>query len=618
MDKKSILGILVAVAGLICWNIYYTRQLQDYRAAEQAARDAAAAKAAEEAKNQPPAPTVSAPATVIAPPVAAPPAPPVAVEPVVSEQIEKLSTKSVEYAFTNLGGGLQRAKLFEHLMDKSSRQNVVLNEFGSIPIGAVSEVAGEKTREPFKVTRDLSGAVVFESLEARPVLLTKKFTLPQFEALQGDDRLREEYRLRLDLTFANSGPQPVPVPAYFVHTGSAGPIHHLDQALYIGFNYFRGTTNTFIPASWFSGGGFLFFSKPPRAVYPEKPEVMSEVRWAASTNQYFATIITPIVPQKTDRATQTNLRGVGVWAKRFQLTPEQWQAAGHSDSLPGEPFAVDGALAMPGFTLAPRESVTRSFHLLAGPREHRRLRELSEAEDEILDFGWFALISKGLLNSLNFFNSLLGSYWAAIIALTICIRSAMWPLQNRATQTAKKMQALSPKLKELQEKFKDDPTRMQQETTKMWKEYGINPLGGCLPMLVQIPIFFGFFNMLNKAVELRNSSFLWVHDLSQPDTVARILGFPLNPLPLVMAVTMIWQMHVTPKTGDAMQQRLMMFMPLIFIAFCYNYAAALALYWTVQNLFSIVQLFITRDKGTATPQKVAVPAKLVGPARKKR
>ena len=612
MDKKSVIGIVIAVIGLIAWNFHYSRQLQEYHAAEQAAREAAAAKAAEEAKKLPAAETVAAP------PVATPPAAPVAVEQVVPEQIEKVSTKSVEYVFTNLGGGLQRAKLFEHLVDKSSKRNVVLNEFGSIPIGAVSDVAGEKTKGPFKITRDASGAILFESAAAAPVLLTKKFTLPQFEALTGDDRLREEYRLRLDLTFANPGAQPAPVAGYYVHTGSAGPIHHLDQALFVGFNYFRGTTNTFIPASWFSGGGFLFFSKPPRAVYPEKPEVMSEVRWAAATNQYFATIITPIMPEKIDRATQTNLRGVGVWAKRFDLTRDQWEAAGHHDSLPGEPFAVDGALAMPGFTLAPGESVTRSFNLFAGPREHRRLRQLKEAEDEILDFGWFALISKGLLNSLNFFNGFFGSYWAAIIALTICIRSAMWPLQNRATQTAKKMQALSPKLKELQEKYKDDPMRMQQETTKMWKEYGINPLGGCLPMFVQIPIFFGFFNMLNKAVELRNSSFLWVHDLSQPDTIARILGFPLNPLPLVMAATMIWQMQLTPKTGDAMQQRLMMFMPLIFIAFCYNYAAALALYWTVQNLFSIVQLFITRDKGTPPPQKIAVPAKIASPVRKKR
>ena len=115
-------------------------------------------------------------------------------------------------------------------------------------------------------------------------------------------------------------------------------------------------------------------------------------------------------------------------------------------------------------------------------------------------------------------------------------------------------------------------------------------------MLIQIPIFFGFYSMLGTAIELRNSSFFWVHDLSQPDTVAYILGFPLNILPLLMAGTMLWQMSLTPKTGDAMQRRMFMFMPLIFILFAYNFASALSLYWTTQNLISVVQLYATRNR----------------------
>lgn len=603
MDRKSIIGIVAAVLGLICWNVYYTRQLQEYRVAEQAAKAEADARAAEDAKNAPP-PTPNPVAAPLEAPATA------AVEPSAPEQVEKLATSSVEYAFTNLGGGLLRATLLNHVVDRAAATKVVLNEFGVIPIGAVSSVAGEKTSQPFKITRDdAARTVTFEPVSEQPVSLTKRFTLPQFESLDGVDRLREEYRVKLDLIFSNPGTQPASVANYFVHTGSAAPIHHLDQPLYVGFNHFRGTKNTFVPATWFDAGGFLFWKTPQRSVYPDPPETMDDLRWAAATNQYFASIITPIVPEKADRATQLAGRGVGVWAKRFGITPEQWKAAGHIDSLPGAPYAVDGALAMPGFTLAPGETATRSFHIVAGPNEHRRLRELAEEEDEILDFGWFALISKILLWSLNFFNGLFGNYWGAIIALTICIRSLMWPLQNRATNTAKQMALLSPKLKELQEKYKDDPMRLQQETTKMWKEYGINPIGGCLPMLVQIPVFFGFFNMLNKAVELRNSPFLWVHDLSQPDTVGHVLGFPVNILPLVMAGTMLWQMHVTPKAGDPMQQRIMMFMPLIFIAFCYNYAAALALYWSVQNLFSIVQLYLTRDKGVPALVKVAAPPK---------
>jgi YidC/Oxa1 family membrane protein insertase len=130
---------------------------------------------------------------------------------------------------------------------------------------------------------------------------------------------------------------------------------------------------------------------------------------------------------------------------------------------------------------------------------------------------------------------------------------------------------------------------------KLYREYGVNPFGGCLPMLIQIPIFFGFYTMLGTSIELRNSSFLWIHDLSQPDTVLHLLGFPINLLPILMAGTMVWQMAISPKSGDVLQQKIFYFMPLIFLAFCYNYASGLALYWTTQNAFSIIQLYLTRN-----------------------
>jgi YidC/Oxa1 family membrane protein insertase len=179
------------------------------------------------------------------------------------------------------------------------------------------------------------------------------------------------------------------------------------------------------------------------------------------------------------------------------------------------------------------------------------------------------------------------------------------------------MSALSPKIQELREKYKDDPTRMNQESMKLYKQYGINPVGGCLPMLIQIPIFFGLFTMLRQAVELRGAHFLWIHDLSQPDTLFMIpglgwipilgtpgVGLPINVLPLIMAATSFWMTHLTPKSGDPTQQRMMMFMPIIFIVFCYNFAAALALYYTAQNLFSILQLYQNRKQPMPTLEKL--------------
>jgi YidC/Oxa1 family membrane protein insertase len=212
---------------------------------------------------------------------------------------------------------------------------------------------------------------------------------------------------------------------------------------------------------------------------------------------------------------------------------------------------------------------------------------------------------------MNSLHGLVGNYAAAILALTTIIRLVLWPLQSKANRSMRQMAALAPKMQELREKYKDDPTRMNQEVMKLYKEYGINPVGGCLPMMIQIPIFFGLYKMLAQAVELRNARFLWVQDLSQPDTVAHlpVLGWPINIIPLCMAATQIWLMQMTPKTGDATQRRVMMFTPLIFLFICYNFAAALALYYTTQNLFSILQFYLNKQQPMPELQKVVSPAR---------
>ncbi len=228
-----------------------------------------------------------------------------------------------------------------------------------------------------------------------------------------------------------------------------------------------------------------------------------------------------------------------------------------------------------------------------------------------MNFGIFKLVSQFLLNFMNWLHSIVGDYAIAILALTTVIRLVLWPVQAKANRSMKQTAALAPKMQELKEKYKDDPTRMNQEVMKLYKQYGINPVGGCLPMVIQIPIFFGLYQMLGQAVELRNERFLWVKDLSQPDTVAHIpgLGWPINILPLCMAATQVWLMQMTPKTGDPTQRRLLMFTPLIFMFICYNFAAALALYYTAQNLFSILQFYQTRNQPMPALTKVASAGK---------
>jgi YidC/Oxa1 family membrane protein insertase len=233
-------------------------------------------------------------------------------------------------------------------------------------------------------------------------------------------------------------------------------------------------------------------------------------------------------------------------------------------------------------------------------------------------FGWMSLI---LAWALRRFHDLTGNWGVAIILLTIAVRSLLWPLQARSNAQMKKMGKLSPMLKELQAKYKDDQQRFAREQMKLFRDYGVNPLGGCLPLLIQFPIFIGFYTALQVATELRGQPFiLWVKDLSLPDTVASLdlpFSIPfigsqlvLNPLPLLMGLTMFLQMKLTPQpaTVDPMQRRIFMLMPFMFLFFCYTFASALALYWTFTNVFMIVQAQLTRlmNKGAddAPLQKV--------------
>jgi YidC/Oxa1 family membrane protein insertase len=210
-------------------------------------------------------------------------------------------------------------------------------------------------------------------------------------------------------------------------------------------------------------------------------------------------------------------------------------------------------------------------------------------------------------------------YGWAIIAITVIIKLLFWPLTQASTRSMKRLQALQPQMNAIKQKYKDDPVKMNKKTMEFMKENKVSPLGGCLPMLLQIPVFFGFYKMIQSAIELRGAHFLWVSDLSKPDTLFTIPGttFPFNLLPLIMGVTMLWQARLTPPSPgmDPMQAKMMRYMPLMFLVFLYNFSAGLALYWTVQNLLTIAQTKLTRmAPETAAPAKAPV----LTPPQKKR
>lgn len=586
MDRTGKIGVALAIITLVVWQIFYSKEMERTRLAQEQA--AAAAVASGEAVAAAPGAAPAAAGAPAAPATgssaAAAPAAVVIAPSSVPKATEVLEGTEAKWTFTNVGGGIERVVLLNHKAEGG--RDLLLNEFGGVPIGALTESFETAVLDPYEmeVAADRK-SVVFRRTDSRQLKIEKRFTL---QAPTAELEHAAAFLWNLEVRFVNQGAAPVTVPTYALRAGSAVALHIKDQPIYTGINRMNSGSTKFTDVNWFEGGGFLGFNRVPRPVYSEA----GQIQWAGVTNQYYSTILSSVGETAPE-----------VLARRFALELKDWTEGGRS----GEgmaPYAVDGALRLNATVLEPGRDLVRKFTVYAGPREHSTLRELGGGQEQMLDFGMFGIVSKILLASMNWLKGLLGSYAAAIIALTIIIKALLWPMQNKSTASMQRMQALQPKMNALKEKYSDDPTKMNQELMALYKKHGVNPMAGCLPMFVQIPIFFGFYNMLGKAVALRNSPFLWVNDLSQPDTVAVLAGFPVNVLPLLMAVTMLVQMQLTPKTGDPMQQRMFMFMPVIFVVFCYNYASGLALYWTVQNVFTIVQLLLTNKNKRAGLQVV--------------
>ena len=200
---------------------------------------------------------------------------------------------------------------------------------------------------------------------------------------------------------------------------------------------------------------------------------------------------------------------------------------------------------------------------------------------------------------------------ALAILLTLIVRGVMFPIANKQFASMAQMKAIQPKMKAIQERYKDDKQKMQQAMMELYQKEKINPVAGCLPLLLQIPVFIGFYRMIQFAIELRGEPFLWIADLSKADTLFHIpgLGWPFNLMPLLMGLTMLWQARLQPAAPgmDPLQQKMMKYMPLMFLVILYNFSAGLTLYWTVQNLISILQMKLTKTQEEAAPAPTKVP-----------
>lgn len=248
---------------------------------------------------------------------------------------------------------------------------------------------------------------------------------------------------------------------------------------------------------------------------------------------------------------------------------------------------------------------TYHYNVYVGPKSYTVLSSLGVGLDRAIHFGFFDILAKPMLRLLNFLYGFFPNYGVDIIVLTLIIKAVLWPLGSKSYKSMSAMKRIQPLMAQIREKYKDDKQKMNEETMALYRTYKVNPLGGCLPMVLQIPVFFALYRMLYEAIELRHAPFLgWINDLSAPD---RLFHFPfsipfMHPpygipvLTIVMGATMLLQQKMSPPMGDPAQAKMMMFMPLIFTFIFINFSSGLVLYWLVNNIVSISQQYYIQKK----------------------
>ena len=305
----------------------------------------------------------------------------------------------------------------------------------------------------------------------------------------------------------------------------------------------------------------------------EEKNLSGRIEWMAYEDEYF---LTAIIPDDQEE---------GSFSGRF---------------LPSG--VLNATYKTPSISLTSREQISSRFTLYLGPRDLSILKQLDKNLDLAIDFGWTdkIKIARSLLHALRFFNKYVGNYGVSIIILTILIKIIFWPLTHKSYKSMKEMQKLQPHMAKIREKYKDNKQQMNKELMALYKTYKVNPMGSCLPMVIQIPVFFALFRTLGGSIEMRHAPFmLWINDLSAPD---RLFSFPfqipfMSPpygipvLTLLMGASMFIQQKMTPTPGDPTQAKVMMFLPIIFTFMFINFPSGLVLYWLVNNILSIGQQY---------------------------
>jgi YidC/Oxa1 family membrane protein insertase len=308
----------------------------------------------------------------------------------------------------------------------------------------------------------------------------------------------------------------------------------------------------------------------------KKPQMEGTFRWIGITDRYFMSV----------------------------LIPEEPVTGSMKMEKAGEAMVI-AELVLPEATIPQNTEKVYKYKVFIGPKDTELLAKVNYDLGKAVNFGMFDFLAKPFLWIMNQIYKVIPNYGIAIIILTLLTKIILWPLGNKSYKSMNDMKRMQPLMAEIREKYKDDKKKINEETMALYRTYKINPMGGCLPMIVQLPVFLALYRMLYQAIELRHAPFFsWINDLSAPDRLFHFgfsipfmqppYGIPV--LTVVMGATMFLQQKMSPPPGDPTQAKMMMFMPLIFTVIFINFPAGLVLYWLTNNIFSIAQQYYIQKK----------------------
>lgn len=539
------------------------------------------------------------------------------------EQRLILTSPHAEITLSSWGAGVRQIRLLRYRATLDADSPPVVLPFDDHPALSYQRVDGFSEAHDFTVLEHATDRVRFQTESRGGLVMVREFAMDPDNA----------YRFLIHDRFENTGSAAIVIDRHDIAIGplrpesDAGPRSPRTAGLDLGLDALPSgggqrvrhwtkkrfmssdkiISDLFYPEGYRGGGCSPFRQRLPQPLPPLiEQRIPFETDWVAVKNKFFVQILAPEHGASGYRFSARRTRPESEHPDR----PETWSAAAHVQS-------IAAVLEMPIIELEPGEITERRYSYYAGPKQYSALQKLGNHQEVVMEFGRLRFFCGILLSGLNGLHRVIPSYGIAVMLLTILIRIIFWPITRKSTESMRRMQELQPEMQALRTRFKDNPQKMQQETMALYKKHKVNPVAGCLPMVIQIPVFFALFTVLRSAVELRFAPFLWVPDLSEPENLLAgmipLVG-ALNILPILMTVTMIWQQHLTPSAGDPSQRKMMMLMPVMMLVFFYSMPSALVLYWTTNQCLMIVQLLWQRHKKSVTgtmptpPQPIAPPA----------